>query len=138
MNPLSLVAMVIFTSISLLLVRSLAPYQKTSQLKFIYLNNKFLAKFLIPTQKGYVKVDDRKKISVFSFVFYILFAVLLLALITLFFLPDITCEQLYELPPKYIIVEENCGFTDVLPENSNFSTEIWDITNRAEPFIKFN
>ncbi len=49
-----------------------------------------------------------------------------------------SCTQLYEIPPENPVKEENCGFTNVLPANSGFNTEIWDITNPAKPFIKFN
>ena len=93
MNPLSLIVMVLFLSVSLFLTRSLAPFEKTSKLKYISLNSKFLANCLIPKQKGYVKVNDRKKISLFSFLFYLLFAVLALVLILMFVLPDIPCEE---------------------------------------------
>ena len=93
MNPLSLVTMVLFTLISFLIIRSLAPYEKTSKLKYISLNNKLLVKCLIPKQKGYVKVNDRRKISVFSFVFYLLFAILVFTLVLMFVLPDIPCEE---------------------------------------------
>ena len=92
MNPFSLIVMVLFTSISFLLIRSLAPFEKTSKLKYISLNNKFLANCLIPKQKGYVKVNDRKKISLFSCVFYLLFVFLVLTLVVMFVLPDIPCK----------------------------------------------
>ena len=92
MNPFSLIVMVLFTSISFLLIRSLAPFEKTSKLKYISLNNKFLANCLIPKQKGYVKVNDRKKISLFSSVFYLLFVFLVLTLVVMFVLPDIPCK----------------------------------------------
>ena len=92
MNMLSLVAMVLFTSISLLLIRSVAPYQKTSKLKYVSLKSKVLAELLIPKKTGYVKVAERKKISLFSLIFYSLFAVLVLALIILVIMPDIPCE----------------------------------------------
>ena len=39
---------------------------------------------------------------------------------------------------KSPVKEENCSFTNVLPEGCNFNTEIWDITDPATPFIKFN
>lgn len=93
MNPYSLIVMVLFTSISLFFIRNLAPYEKLSKLKFISLNSKFLQKCLIPKQTGYVKVNDRKKISLFSFLFYILFAILVLTLVLMFILPDIPCEE---------------------------------------------
>ena len=93
MNPLSLIVMALFTSISFLLIRSLAPFEKTSKLKYISLNNKFLANCLIPKQNGYVKVNDRKKISLFSFLFYMLFAILVIVLVLMFILPDIPCEE---------------------------------------------
>ncbi len=92
MNPFSFIVMVLFTSISFLLIRHLAPFEKTSKLKYISLNNKFLANCLIPKQKGYVKVNDRKKISLFSFLFYMLFAILVIVLMLMFILPDIPCE----------------------------------------------
>lgn len=92
MNMLSLVVMVFFTSVSLLLIRSLAPYQKASKLKYVSLKSKVLAELLIPKKTGYVKVAERKKISLYSLIFYSLFAVLILALITLFIMPDIPCE----------------------------------------------
>ena len=92
MNPLSIIVMVLFASVSFLLIRSLAPFEKTSKLKYISLNNKFLANCLIPKQKGYVKVNDRKKISLFSCVFYLLFVFLVLTLVVMFVLPDIPCK----------------------------------------------
>ena len=84
--------MVLFTSISFVLIRSLAPFEKTSKLKYISLNNKFLTNCLIPKQKSYVKVNDRKKISLFSCVFYLLFVFLVLTLVVMFVLPDIPCK----------------------------------------------
>lgn len=48
------------------------------------------------------------------------------------------CDRLYELPYSATVKEENCAFTEILPANSGFNTEIWDITNPAEPFIRFN
>ena len=92
MNPLTFVTMVFCTYISLMITRSLAPYGTTENLKYISLNSDFLIKYLLPKRKGYVKVNDRKKISVFSLVFYILFVVLIIALVVLFILPDIPCE----------------------------------------------
>ena len=137
MNPLSLVSMVFSTSISFLLIRSLAPFNKTSKLKYISLNNKFLVNWLIPKQKGYVKVNDRKKISLFSFLFYLLFAVFVLVLILMFILPDIPCEQfiaglgkrgqikwtintlneklIYLLPILFFLIELIAYFSIVIP-----------------------
>ena len=48
------------------------------------------------------------------------------------------CDKLYEIPSENPVKEENCGFTNVLPASCNFSTEIWDITDPAVPFIKLN
>lgn len=47
-----------------------------------------------------------------------------------------TCDKLYEIPPEIPVSETNCGFTKVLPENCGFDTEIWDITDPSQPFIK--
>ena len=49
-----------------------------------------------------------------------------------------SCTKLYDIPSENPVKEENCGFTDVLPSTCNFNTEIWDITDPASPFIKFN
>ena len=54
MNSFSLSAMVVFASSSLLLIRSLASFEKTSKLKYISINNKFLTNYLIPKKKGYL------------------------------------------------------------------------------------
>lgn len=70
MNLLTLVVMVFATSISLLIIRSVAPYEKTSMLKYVSLKSEFLSKLLIQKKPGYVKVADRKKISLLSLVFY--------------------------------------------------------------------
>ena len=93
MNLLSLLVMLFFTLISFLLIRSLAPFEATSKLKYISLNNRFLANCLIPKKKGYVKVNDRKKISLFSLLFYLLFAIFVVVLILMFILPDIPCDE---------------------------------------------
>ncbi len=92
MNLFSLVVMVFCCCVSLLLIRHLAPYERTSKLKYITLKSNFLCKCLIPKVSGYVKVADRKKISLFSFVFSLLFALLVIALVSVFILPDIPCE----------------------------------------------
>lgn len=92
MNAFSLIVMVGINAVSFLLIRVMAPYQKNAKFKYIPLKSKFLAKHLIPEQTGYVKVNDRKKISLFSFIFYIMFAVQVIVLVALIFLPDIPCE----------------------------------------------
>ena len=48
------------------------------------------------------------------------------------------CNELYEISSENPVKEENCSFTNVLPEGCNFNTEIWDITDPVTPFIKFN
>lgn len=48
-----------------------------------------------------------------------------------------SCTELYVIPSENPVKEENCGFTNELPTNCNFNTEIWDITDPAAPFIKF-
>ncbi|MBQ4630345.1 MAG: hypothetical protein IJB70_05115 [Clostridia bacterium] len=93
MNPLSLIVMVLLSSISLLLIRGLAPFRENSKLKYISLNSKFWVRCLIPKRNEYVKVNDRNRISIFSLIFYLLFAILVLALISMFILPDIPCEE---------------------------------------------
>ena len=120
MNPLSIIVMVLFASGSFLLIRSLAPFEKTSKLKYISLNSKFLANWLIPKQKGYVKVNDRKKISLFSFIFYLLFAVLVFVLILMFVLPDIPCEEFIARlgrreQTKWIVYTLNEKLVNLLP-----------------------
>lgn len=47
------------------------------------------------------------------------------------------CTELYEIPDQHLVKAGNCAFTNVLPPNCNFDTEIWDITDSAAPFIKF-
>ena len=46
--------------------------------------------------------------------------------------------KLYEIPAENPVTEINCSVTKALPTTCNFDTEIWDITNPAAPFIKFN
>lgn len=46
--------------------------------------------------------------------------------------------ELYEIPSENPVKEENCSFTNVLPANCNFNTEIWDIAEPSAPSIKFN
>lgn len=75
-----------------MIIRALAAYEKTSKYKYVSLKSSFFAKILIPKGKKYVKVADRKKISVFSFVFYILFFILAVGLLVLLIMPDIPCE----------------------------------------------
>ena len=97
MHPYSLIVMVTITLFSLQFIRSFAPYKETSKLKYISLNNDFLIKCLVPKQKSYVKVNDRKKISLFSLVLYLLFTFLVLVLVMMFVLPDIPCETFVAL-----------------------------------------
>lgn len=96
MHPLSFISMLVFSSISLVLIRVLAPFQETFQetynLKYVSLKSNFLAKCLIPKKKGYVKVNDRKKISLFSLIFSCLFLILVLVLLLMVILPPIPCE----------------------------------------------
>ncbi len=49
-----------------------------------------------------------------------------------------SCSKLYEITSENPVKEENCSFTNTLPSNCNFDTNIWDITDPASPFIKFN
>ena len=93
MNLFSLISMVFVTWISFLMIRSLAPFQEKTKLKYVSLKSNFLANCLIPKQKGYVKVNDRKKISLFSLIFYLLFVVLVITLVLMFFIPTISCEE---------------------------------------------
>lgn len=92
MNIRTILIMGIFMSLSWALVRFAAPYQKNIAQKYIVLPNAFLARCLLPKQRGYVKVADRRKISLFSLVFYGLFAVVSIALVLCFLLPDVPCE----------------------------------------------
>lgn len=48
------------------------------------------------------------------------------------------CKQLYEISSPNTVIENNCSVTKVLPTTCNFNTEIWDVTDPAAPFIKFN
>ncbi len=84
--------MVIFMTISWAIIRFAAPYQKNITQKYIVLPNDFLARCLLPKQKGYVKVADRRKISLYSFVFYGLFVTISIALLLCFLLPEVPCE----------------------------------------------
>ena len=92
MHPLSFISMLLISSFSFVLIRVLAPFQETSNLKYISLKSDFLAKCLIPKKKGYVKVNDRKKISLFSLIFSFLFVILVLVLLLMVILPPIPCE----------------------------------------------
>lgn len=46
--------------------------------------------------------------------------------------------QLYDIPSANAVREENCSFTNALPSDCSFNTEIWDISDPSTPFIKFN
>lgn len=84
--------MLSFSSISFVLIRALASFQETSNLKYVSLKSDFLAKCLIPKKKGYVKVSDRKNISLFSLIFSFLFMILVIVLLLMVILPPIPCE----------------------------------------------
>ena len=88
----TILTMAIFMCLSWSLIRFAAPYQKDIAQKYIVLPSAFLAKCLIPKQRGYVKVADRRKISLFSFVFYGLFAAVSIVLLLCFLLPEVPCE----------------------------------------------
>ena len=92
MDMRTILMMVIFMSLAWGLIRFAAPHKKNIKQKYITLPNDFLAKCLLPKQKGYVKVADRRKISLFSFIFYILFAAIVIVLTCCFLLPEVPCE----------------------------------------------
>ena len=73
-----------------------SPYNpKAKHMKYLSVENKVLAKLLISKQNfyidGYVKVADRKKISLLSVILYIWEALLLIATVILQIIPDIPC-----------------------------------------------
>ena len=73
-----------------------SPYNpKAKYMKYIYIKNKVLANLLISKRNfyidGYVKVADRKKISLLSVILYIWEALLLIGTVILQIIPDIPC-----------------------------------------------
>ncbi len=85
-------ALVFYSFVSLGLIRSQAAYSEYSKLKYIDLKSRSLAKILIPKQSGYVRVAERTKISVFSLVFYILYALHMIVILAMFVMPEIPCD----------------------------------------------
>ena len=69
--------------------------------RYVIVNNKFLRKLLINSNKRYeskyVKVEDRKKLSVYSLVLYIVLAVIFVIALVMMFIPEIPCEP-FNLP----------------------------------------
>ena len=69
--------------------------------RYIIVNNMFLRKLLICSSERlhnkYVKVDDRKKLTVHSLVLYIISTVILVMALIMMFVPEMPCEP-FELP----------------------------------------
>ena len=92
MNIYSFLVFAFFSFVSWVLIRNLAPYSELSKLKFTTLKSDFLAKLLIPKQSGYVRVGERKKISIISLVFYVMFVLRMAVIVAMLILPGIPCE----------------------------------------------
>ena len=83
-----------------------SPYNpKAKHMKYICVENKVLAKLLISKRNfyidGYVKVADRKKISLLSVILYIWEALLLIGTVILQIIPDIPCTPyIFRIPSR--------------------------------------
>ena len=83
-----------------------SPYNpKAKHMKYICVENKVLAKLLISKRNfyidGYVKVEDRKKISLLSVILYIWEALLLIGTVILQIIPDIPCTPyIFRIPSR--------------------------------------
>ena len=76
-------------------------YGRNARKKYIIVNNEFLRKLLINSherhESKYVKVEDRKKLTVYSLVLYIILAVVLVMALVMMFIPEMPCEP-FDLP----------------------------------------
>ena len=83
-----------------------SPYNpKAKHMKYICVENKVLAKLLISKRNfyidGYVKVADRKKISLLSVILYIWEALLLIATVILQIISPIPCTPyIFQIPSR--------------------------------------
>ena len=83
-----------------------SPYNpKAKHMKYLSVENKVLAKLLISKRNfyidGYVKVADRKKISLLSVILYIWEALLLIGTVILQIIPDIPCTPyIFRIPSR--------------------------------------
>lgn len=83
-----------------------SPYNpKAKHMKYLSVENKFLANLLISKRNfyidGYVKAADRKKISLLSVILYIWEAILLIATVILQIIPSIPCTPyIFRIPSR--------------------------------------
>ena len=83
-----------------------SPYNpKAKHMKYLSVENKVLAKLFIPKRNfyidGYVKVADRKKISLLSVILYIWEALLLIATVILQIISPIPCTPyIFQIPSR--------------------------------------
>ena len=83
-----------------------SPYNpKAKHMKYLSVENKVLAKLFIPKRNfyidGYVKVADRKKISLLSVILYIWEALLLIATVILQIISPIPCTPyIFQIPGR--------------------------------------
>ncbi len=83
-----------------------SPYNpKAKRMKYVSVENKVFAKLLISKRNfyidGYVKVEDRKKISLLSVILYIWEAVLLIATVILQIISPIPCTPyIFQIPSR--------------------------------------
>ena len=83
-----------------------SPYNpKAKHMKYLSVENKVLAKLLIFKRNfyidGYVKVADRKKISLLSVILYIWEALLLIGTVILQIIPDVPCTPyIFRIPSR--------------------------------------
>ena len=83
-----------------------SPYNpKAKHMRYLSVENKVLAKILISKQNfyidGYVKVADRKKISLLSVILYIWEALLLIGTVILQIIPTIPCTPyIFRIPSR--------------------------------------
>ena len=91
--------LVFWLSISWMIAFALSPYDPTHKnKKYISINNQRLQKVLIQRGSGkYVKVENRKKLAITSFVIYVLAVVILITAIVLQFVPEMPCKP-FEIP----------------------------------------
>jgi len=92
MNPITIMTAIFFISISFILIKAMEMNRTGFNLKSVTVKNKFLVKALIPKKRGYVKVADRNKVSLFSLLFFILLVILVIFLVIMLIVPDIPCE----------------------------------------------
>lgn len=83
-----------------------SPYNpKAKRMKYVSVENKVFAKLLISKRNfyidGYVKVEDRKKISLLSVILYIWEALLLIATVILQIISPIPCTPyIFQIPSR--------------------------------------